>query len=85
MDIQFDSVFENLRFCGLFLQISVNTFTKTEIFLSIFVQKRSSVNGALGMIDCLLEKAHSKYGFSICFFFAVTDANFCNIFGLLAN
>ena len=26
----------------------MNTFTKTEVFLSVFVQKRSSVNGALG-------------------------------------
>ena len=43
----FDSVFENLRFCGVFVGISVNTFTKTEVFLSVFVQKRSSVNGAL--------------------------------------
>ena len=42
----FDSVFENLRFCGVFVQINVNTFTKTEIFLSDFVQKRCSVNGA---------------------------------------
>ena len=42
----FDSVFENLRFCGVFVRISVNTFTKTEVFLSVFVQKRSSVNGA---------------------------------------
>ena len=25
----------------------MNTFTKTEVFLSVFVQKRSSVNGAL--------------------------------------
>ena len=32
----FDSVFKNLRF-GVFVQISVNTFTKTEIFLSAFV------------------------------------------------
>ena len=46
----FDSVFENLRFCGVFVRISVNTFTKTEVFLSVFVQKRSSVNGAL---DCV--------------------------------
>ena len=43
----FDSFFENLRFCGVFVRISVNTFTKTEVFLSVFVQKRSSVNGAL--------------------------------------
>ena len=42
----FDSVFENFRFCGVFVRISVNTFTKTEVFLSVFVQKRSSVNGA---------------------------------------
>ena len=42
----FDSVFENLRFCGVFLRISVNTFTKTEAFLSVFVRKRSSVDGA---------------------------------------
>ena len=42
----FDSVFENLRFCGVFVRISVNTVTKTEVFLSVFVQKRSSVNGA---------------------------------------
>ena len=26
----------------------MNTFTKTEVFLTVFVQKRSSVNGALG-------------------------------------
>ena len=37
----FDSVFENLRFCGVFVQISVTTLTKTEVFLSVFVQKRS--------------------------------------------
>ena len=43
----FDSVFENLRFCGVFVRISVNNFTKTEVFLSVFVQKRSSVNRAL--------------------------------------
>ena len=43
----FDSVFENLPFCGVFVRISVNTFTKTEVFLSVFVQKRSSLNGAL--------------------------------------
>ena len=42
----FDSVFESLRFCGVFGRISVNTFTKTEVFLSVFAQKRSSVNGA---------------------------------------
>ena len=42
----FDSVFKNLRFCGVFLRISVNTFTKTEVFSSVFVQKRSSVNGS---------------------------------------
>ena len=42
----FDSVFENLRSCGVFVRISVNTFTKTNVFLSVFVQKRSSVNGA---------------------------------------
>ena len=42
----FDCVFENLRLCGVFVRISVNTFTKTEVFLSVFVQKRSSVNGA---------------------------------------
>ena len=41
----FDSVFEKLRFCGVFVRISVNTFTKTEVFRSVFVQKRSSVNG----------------------------------------
>ena len=32
--------------CAVFVRISVNTFTKTEIFLSLFVQKRSSVNRA---------------------------------------
>ena len=42
------SVFENLLFCGVFVQINVNTFTKTELFLSVFVQKRCSVNGAKG-------------------------------------
>ena len=41
----FDSVFENLRFCVVFVQINVNTFTKTEVFLSICVQKRCSVRG----------------------------------------
>ena len=40
------SVFKNLRFCGVFVRISVNTFIKTEVFLSVFVQKRSSVEGA---------------------------------------
>ena len=29
----------------------MNTFTKTEVFLSFSVQKRSSVNGALVMIQ----------------------------------
>ena len=43
----FHSVFENLRFCGVFVRISVNTFTKTDVFLFAFVQRRSSVNGAL--------------------------------------
>ena len=43
----FDSIFENLRLCGVFVEISVNTFRKTEVFLSVFVQKRSSLNGAL--------------------------------------
>ena len=38
---------ENLRFCGVFVEISVNTFTKTEVFLSVFLQKRSSVNDVL--------------------------------------
>ena len=42
----FDSVFESLRFCGVFVQINVNTVSKTEIFLSVLVQKRCSVNGA---------------------------------------
>ena len=42
----FDSVFKTLRFGGVFVQNSVNTFTKMEIFLSYFVQKQSSVNGA---------------------------------------
>ena len=42
----FDSVFKSLRFCGVLVQISVNTFTKTEVFVSVFVQKRSSVKGA---------------------------------------
>ena len=46
----FDSVFENLRFCGVFVRISVNTFTKTEVLLSVFVQKRSSVNGASDLL-----------------------------------
>ena len=31
----------------------MNTFTKTEVFLSVFVQKRSSVNGALEF-NCFL-------------------------------
>ena len=39
----FDSVFENLRPCGVFVQISVNTLTKTENLLSVFVQHRSNV------------------------------------------
>ena len=43
----FESVFKNLRFCGVFVQISVNAFTITEVFVSDFVHKRSSVNGAL--------------------------------------
>ena len=46
----FDSVFENLCFCGVFVQINVNTFTKTDVFLSVFVQKRSSLNGALVIV-----------------------------------
>ena len=41
----FNSVFENLRFCAVFVQISVNALTKTDVFLSVFVRKRSSVNG----------------------------------------
>ena len=43
----FDSVFENVDFCGVFVQINVNTFKKTDFFLSVFAQKRCSVNGAL--------------------------------------
>ena len=31
----------------------MNTFTKTEVFLSVFVQKRSNVNGALLQRACL--------------------------------
>ena len=42
----FDRIFENLRFSGIFVQINLNTFTKTEVLLSVCVQKRSSVNGA---------------------------------------
>ena len=42
----FDTVFENLSFRDVFVRISVNTFTKTEVFLSVFVQKRSNVNRA---------------------------------------
>ena len=53
----FDSVFENLRFCGVFVRISVNTFTKTEVFLSVFVQKRSSVNGALDVSGMALHQS----------------------------
>ena len=47
----FDGVFENLRFCGVFVQINVNFFTKTEVFLSVFVQKRRSVNRAFVSYD----------------------------------
>ena len=32
------SVFENLRFCGAFVQINVNIITKTEVILSVFLQ-----------------------------------------------
>ena len=56
----FDSVFETLHFCGVFLQINVNTFTKTEAFLSVFVQKRCSVNGALKSGDNLKTKRDLK-------------------------
>ena len=35
----FDGVFENLCFCGVFVRVSVNTFTKTEVFLSVFFTK----------------------------------------------
>ena len=35
----FDSVFQNLRFCGVLVQISVNTFAKTG-FLSVFCTKK---------------------------------------------
>ena len=59
--VEYCSVFKNLRFFGyplsiafskhpffgVFVKINVNTFTKTEVFLSVFVQKRCSVNGAL--------------------------------------
>ena len=56
------SDFKNLRFCGyplsiafsktsifygVFVQINVHTFTKMDIFLSVFAQKWCSVNGAL--------------------------------------
>ena len=57
----FDSVFENLRFCGVFVRISVNTYTKTEVFLSVFVQKRSSVNGALEKYLCMTLGCWNKY------------------------
>ena len=58
----FDCVSEDLRFCGVFVRINVNTFTKTDVFLSVFVQKRSSVNGALSETlgtanRCLVELA----------------------------
>ena len=46
-----DSVFENLRFCDVFVQINGSTFTKTEAFLSVFAQKRCSVNKACSSID----------------------------------
>ena len=42
----FDRVLENLRFCGVFVRISVRTFSKTAVFLSVFVQKRCCMNGA---------------------------------------
>ena len=35
----FDSNFENLRFCGVFVRISANTFTKTEVFSLRFCTK----------------------------------------------
>ena len=38
----FESVFEKLRFCGVFVRISVNTFTKTEVF-SPFLYKNGVV------------------------------------------
>ena len=60
----FDSVFENLRFCGVFVRISVNTFTKTEVFLSVFVQKRSSVNGALDCVHTMPEQFENGQKFA---------------------
>ena len=38
----FDSAFENLRFCGVFVQISRNTFPEMEVF-SPFLYKNGAV------------------------------------------
>ena len=41
----------------------MNTFTKTEVFLSVFVQIRSSVNGALAILKKRLNRTSFSYIF----------------------
>ena len=57
-----DSVFENLRVCDVFVQINVNNFTKTEVLLSVFVQKRCCVNGASNTWMALIFQGFKKVG-----------------------
>ena len=49
----FDSVLENLRFVGMFVWISVDLFTKTELFPSGFVQKQSSMRVLDMKLQCV--------------------------------
>ncbi len=46
VNIHFGDRFQKPPFFVVFVQIDVNTITKTEVFLSVFVQKRISVYGA---------------------------------------
>ena len=43
----------------------MNTFTKTEVFLSVFVQKRSSVNGALECVHTMPEQFENGRNFDV--------------------
>ena len=43
----------------------MKTFTKTEVFLSVFVQKRSSVNGALESTSSFPSQKCGWFGFCL--------------------
>ena len=64
MDIHFIAFSKTSVFvAGVFVRISVNTFTKTEVFLSVFLQKRSTVNGAYVFCSALCAR-QSKFPMS---------------------